>query len=83
MTLGSASDPIGPIGQVWSTYTEVGDYTFGIIFATEIQNSYNITPMEAFHTEVLFHDRCHSWVDFSGSQSKTEIQFGRNATKSI
>ena len=52
MTLGSASNPIGPIGQVWTTYTEIGEYAFGIIFATEIQNSYNITPMEAFYTEV-------------------------------
>lgn len=34
----------GPNGEVWSTYTEIGNFTFGIIFAADIKLSYAILP---------------------------------------
>lgn len=34
----------GPNGEVWSTYTKIGNFTFGIIFASDIKLSYSILP---------------------------------------
>jgi len=35
---------LGPEGEVWSTYSEVGGHRFGVIFATDMKKPYNITP---------------------------------------
>jgi hypothetical protein len=35
----------GPVGEAWSTYSQIGTIKFGIIFAADIKNSYFIDPM--------------------------------------
>lgn len=32
----------GPIGEVWSTYSQISGYTFGILFAADIRGTYVI-----------------------------------------
>jgi hypothetical protein len=34
----------GPIGEAWSTYASINQTTFGIIFAADIKNAYNLLP---------------------------------------
>jgi len=34
----------GPLGEAWSTYTTINETTFGIIFAADIKNAYNLLP---------------------------------------
>ncbi|KAK7471362.1 hypothetical protein BaRGS_00036000 [Batillaria attramentaria] len=39
---------IGPDGEVWTTYSQIGDrWTFGIILAADLRNTFNITPTDA------------------------------------
>ena len=35
---------IGPDGEVWTTYSEVGQYQFRIIFSADINNHFNLRP---------------------------------------
>ena len=34
----------GPDGEVWTTYSKINQYTFGIILAADIKNTYYMTP---------------------------------------
>ena len=33
---------LGPNGEVWTTYSDIGTWRFGIIFATDMHNTYNL-----------------------------------------
>ena len=33
----------GPIGEVWTTFSQISKYTFGIILAADIKNTYFMT----------------------------------------
>ena len=37
----------GVTGQVWSTYSQIGRWKFGVILAADVQHTYNITPQKA------------------------------------
>lgn len=38
---------IGPMGEVWTTYSDIGLSRFGIIFASELNQPYSIGPEQA------------------------------------
>ena len=45
----------GPIGEAWSTYTRISQYTFGVLFAADIRNDYLINTINAgFEVQVSF-----------------------------
>nr|KAG5688829.1 hypothetical protein BaRGS_017061 [Batillaria attramentaria] len=46
---------IGPDGEVWTTYSQIGDrWTFGIILAADLRNTFNITPTDAGEDQPIF-----------------------------
>ncbi len=54
-TLGvNSSVALGPIGEVWTTYSDVGDFRFGVIFAAAMENTYIMGPTKAFGLQVLY-----------------------------
>lgn len=40
-------DSSGPDGEVWTTISKIGPFTFGIIFAADLKNSFVISPNAA------------------------------------
>ena len=38
---------LGPTGELWTTYSEIGNYVFGIILGVGLATDYNLTPEEA------------------------------------
>ena len=49
MAFGDASD--GPDGQVWTTYSQIGKWRFGIVLAAELKHGYVLTPEKAGFTD--------------------------------
>lgn len=50
--LGSA---YGPVGEVWSTYSNVSRYVFGIVFAADVKNTFDVKPSNiGFDTNSTF-----------------------------
>lgn len=44
----------GPVGEVWSTYSKISNYTFGILLAADTKGSYTINPKNTgFDTSVI------------------------------
>lgn len=57
-SLGSA---YGPTGEVWSTYSNISRLFFGILFAADMKNTFNIKPSNAgFNTSVSFEKKMES-----------------------
>ena len=50
---------VGPVGQVWSTFSVVSDIYFGIIFCGELENNYTITPAELKYQVVSYAQFSH------------------------
>ena len=38
---------LGPKGEVWTTYSDISPFRFGIIFATELNETFKIGPVFA------------------------------------
>ncbi|KAL3880433.1 hypothetical protein ACJMK2_032671 [Sinanodonta woodiana] len=57
-------DGVGPAGEIWTTYTEISGYYFGIILAADLSEMYPLTPQDAgfqFGTPKVFnYDDGHS-----------------------
>ena len=50
----SGAEQLGPDGEVWTTYSDINQYRFGIIFAADMNNTFGIGPTAAgFGREVL------------------------------
>lgn len=32
------------VGEIWSTYSQIGDYTFGIVLGADLQDYFYVTP---------------------------------------
>ena len=45
MAFGDAS--AGADGQVWTTFSQIGPFKFGIVFASELKSAYSLTPEKA------------------------------------
>ncbi|KAI0227999.1 hypothetical protein LSAT2_021487 [Lamellibrachia satsuma] len=65
---------VGPVGQVWTTYSDIGSWRYGIIFSLELQRGYHIHPDEAgfghqFVASVVYSYKTEMEVKrFSGEQ---------------
>ena len=35
---------IGPKGEVWSTYSKIGQHVMGIVFSTDLKSSFDLKP---------------------------------------
>lgn len=51
MAFGNSSG--GPDGQVWSTFSQIGDLKFGIVLAAELKQDYMLTPEKAGFTDKM------------------------------
>ena len=49
MAFGDAST--GPDGQVWTTFSQIGSFKFGIVLAAELKSAYSLTPEKAGFTD--------------------------------
>ncbi|XP_041369520.1 uncharacterized protein LOC121383515 [Gigantopelta aegis] len=63
----------GPTGEVWTTYSRIGNYYFGIILGVGLAADYNLTPEEAgfnfFQPDVVFaKSKQHSTTPMTFSQ---------------
>ena len=45
MAFGDAS--AGADGQVWTTFSQIGPFKFGIVLAVELKSAYSLTPGKA------------------------------------
>ena len=38
---------VGPTGEVWTTYSDIGRWRFGVIFSFELSHDFYIGPSDA------------------------------------
>ncbi|CAF0793390.1 unnamed protein product [Brachionus calyciflorus] len=71
----------GPDGEVWSTYSTISNYTFGIIFAADIKNNYNLKPEQMGFK--IKENKSYFWLDgnSNGFKDLKEISLTSNCTK--
>ena len=44
-------DTAGPQGEVWTTYSDIGQYRFGIVFAADLKQPFSLTPDQTSFAE--------------------------------
>jgi hypothetical protein len=56
---------IGPIGEVWTTYSDIGPFRFGIVFAAEMKNWFSLKPSQTSFGEKLPISKIYKFGDES------------------
>ena len=60
----------GPMGEVWSTYSNISGIIFGILFAADIKNKFEINP-----TNVGFENNVSRLIKFLNYKKKANRKF--------